>query len=326
MAGGYNCVVLLGPTAVGKTALGVQIARHYGWDIISADSRQVYKGLDLGSGKDLADYTLHETLPDGSVRDVQIPYHLIDVTTLDDEYNVFSFQRDFYALFRSCAARHAMPFVVGGTGMYLDAIIRGYNFVPVPENAGLRQQLAGKSMEELGALLLALRPNLHNKSDLRDRERLIRAIEIQTFMQGEAYRQQRVQEPLRPEVQAFVLGTTIPRDILRENIARRLKERMDAGMVDEVRSLHDAGYSWERLEKLGLEYRFVSEYLEGKIGSVEDLSGQLCHAICQFAKRQETWFRGMERKGVIIHWLPPVTDRETRYDAALRLIDRALEP
>ena len=319
MDGDYNCVVLLGPTAVGKTALGVRIARHYGWDIISADSRQVYKGLDLGSGKDIADYTLHEQLPDGTVQAVQVPFHLIDVTTLAEEYNVFNFQQDFYSLFRSFSTQGKMPFVVGGTGMYLDAIVRGYNFVPVPENTALRAQLAEKSLQELGEMLLALRPNLHNKSDLTDRDRLLRAIEIQTFMQG-------AELPDRPAVRAFVIGTTIPRELLRKNIAVRLKERIDAGMIEEVQGLHDAGYSWERLEKLGLEYRFVSEYLEGKIGSREDLFEQLYQAICHFAKRQETWFRGMERKGVTIHWLPSVADRTARYDASLQLIDCALTP
>ncbi len=311
----YNTVILLGPTAVGKTVLGVRIASHCGWDIISADCRQVYRGLDIGSGKDLADY---------SVQSKQVPYHLIDIVTLEQEYNVFNFQQDFYALFDEFSQKHKMPFVVGGTGMYLDSIVRGYEFVPVPENASLRSDLAGKSLAELGEMLLSLKPDLHNKSDLLDRERTVRAIEIQLFMQSDAYKSQCefYQKQQKPKVNAIVLGTTLPREILRARISKRLRERFEQGMIAEVEQLHQDGYSWERLEKLGLEYRYISEYLEGKIKTEEELFAQLNHAIQQFAKRQETWFRGMERKGVVIHWLPPVEDIEAKYEAALALLRR----
>ncbi|MDD7013860.1 MAG: tRNA (adenosine(37)-N6)-dimethylallyltransferase MiaA [Treponema sp.] len=308
-----NCVVLLGPTAAGKTSLGVEIASYFNWDIISADSRQTYKGLDLGSGKDIEEYTLKVPSEDGSFETRKIPYHLIDVTTLDNEYNVFNFQSDFYKLFRKFESEGKMAFVVGGTGMYVDSIVRGYDFVPVPENPSLRKELAEKSLEELDEMLLKLKPSLHNKSDLLIRERVVRAIEIESFMQSPECVQLRKELPERPAIKPFVIGSTLPRDILRENIKKRLDERLKKGMIEEVENLHNSGVSWERLEKLGLEYRFISLYLENKIASKDEMTEQLYHAICQFAKRQETWFRGMEKKGVEIHWLPLNADRKARF-------------
>lgn len=308
----YNCIVLLGPTAVGKTSLAVRIASHYGWDIISADSRQVYKGLDLGSGKDLSEYT-----------DAGVRCHLLDVATLQSEYNVFNFQQAFYSLFDEFSACGKMPFVCGGTGMYVDSVVRGYSFVDVPRNELLRKELSVKSLEELGSLLLSLRPNLHNRTDLLDRERTLRAIEIETFMQSQEGKALAEADRAKRKVKAFVLGLTMPRENLRQNIKIRLKERFDLGMIDEVRQLHERdGYSWERLEKLGLEYRFISQFLEGKIASFEELFETLYHAICQFAKRQETWFRGMERKGVDIHWLSRDGSKDAAYSQALDLIEK----
>ena len=302
----YNAVVLLGPTAVGKTSLGVSIADSFNWEIISADSRQVYKGLDLGSGKDLEEYTIGEKT---------IPHHLIDVTTLDEEYNVFKYQSDFYELFDSFCNVGKIPFIVGGTGMYVDSIVRNYYFIPVPENQELRKELESKSLEELDEMLLKLKPDLHNKSDLVLRERVVRAIEIQLYMNNA--------KPVERErkVNAFIIGTTLPREILRQNITVRLKERFEKGMIEEVDGLHKSGYSWERLEKLGLEYRYISLYLERKINSKEELFTSLNHAIHQFAKRQETWFRGMEKKGTVIHWLPSVSDKEAKYNAAIELLE-----
>lgn len=314
--GPYNAVVLLGPTAVGKTAIGVRIAARYGWDIISADSRQVYTGLDIGSGKDLAEYTYEGQ---------QIPYHLIDILTLDGEYSVYDFQRDFYALFDSMRSQGKVPFMVGGTGMYVDSVVRGYELVEVPENRSLRARLESMSLEELAAELRRIKPCLHNTSDLEDRERAIHAIEIQTYMQSEEYRALKAQsgtEAERHGVKPFVLGTSLPREKLRANITRRLAERLDGGMIEEVEGLHRQGYSWERLERLGLEYRFVSEYLEGKIAGREELFEQLEHAIHRFAKRQETWFRGMERKGVSIHWLPELEDKDARASVAIDMLER----
>ena len=315
-----NCLVLLGPTAVGKTALGVKIARKYGLEIISADSRQVYEGLDIGSGKDLKDYSFDETASDGSVTHVEIPYHLIDVATLDMEFNVFDFQTAFYDIFRKNQEGGKLTFVVGGTGMYLDSVIRGYDFVPVPENPELRSELESKSLDELGRMLLELKPDLHNRTDLEEKSRCIRGIEIALFNRSPECAQYKKDHP-RPEIVPFVLGTTLERPQQWANVEKRLLERMDEGMVDEIQGLHDRGYSWERLEKLGLEYRYVSFYLEGKIPVKEDMIRELKHEITQFAKRQETWFRGMERKGVKINWLPKDKDLEARFSAAVKLID-----
>lgn len=315
----YNCVILLGPTAVGKTALGVRVAREKGWEIISADSRQVYRGLDIGSGKDLSDYTITETDKDGKSVQIKIPYHMIDIATLDGEFNVFDFQQEFYRLFRMMEEKYSVPFVVGGTGMYLDSVIRSYDFVPVPENRELREELEKKSLEELDLILMELKPDLHNKSDLLLRDRVLRAIEIAVFMKSPECEEMRAKLEPRPEINPLVIGTTLDRDQMHRNIKIRLEQRLEQGMVDEVRNLHEDGVSWERLEKLGLEYRFVSEYLEGKM-EYELMRERLYHAICQFAKRQETWFRGMEKKGVKINWLPRENDKETKYEACLNLL------
>lgn len=308
----YNCVVLLGPTAVGKTAIGVRLAVALKGEIISADSRQVYKGLDIGSGKDLADYVL-----DGK----QIPYHLIDVADLSQEYSVFLYQKDFYKTFSGLQERGVMPVVVGGSGMYVDAVVRGYDLVPVPENKELRAELEKKSLEDLGKMLLALKGgSLHVPRDLLERERVVKAIEIESFVQSPECEAFKKSLPSRPDIRPIILGTTLPRDRLRSNIARRLDQRLDEGMIEEVKGLHDAGASWERLEKLGLEYRFVSEFLQGKYSSQKEMRDLLCTAICQFAKRQETWFRGMEKKGVKINWLPLDGSVEEKVKAAMEII------
>jgi tRNA dimethylallyltransferase len=307
-----NCVVILGPTAVGKTDIGVQIALQRHGEIISADSRQVYIGLDIGSGKDIADYT-----SDG----ITVPYHLIDITDLSHEYNVFNYQQDFYRIFPELVYRGVLPVVVGGTGMYLDSVIRDYDLVPVPENKQLRAELEKKTLEELGALLLELKPELHTREDLFHRDRCIRAIEIAECMHGRNADGIRETMVLRPDIRPLIIGTTLERSVLRENISLRLKQRLDSGMIDEVRMLHENGASWERLETLGLEYKFVSEFLQGKIESVDMLYERLNVAIRQFAKRQETWFRGMEKKGVVINWLPPVLDKSARVSAALAYVD-----
>ena len=307
-----NCVVLLGPTAVGKTAIAVRLADKFGWDIISADSRQVYKGLDLGSGKDLSEY---------SINGRQIPYHLIDIATLDSEYNVFCFQQDFYRTFNSLKDQGKFAFVAGGTGMYLDSVVRGYDLLTVPENLEQKEELEKKSLEELGAMLLSLKPELHNKSDLAIKERVVKALQIELFKASPEGIKARSELLSRPKIEPLVLGTTLDRDELYRNIEIRLRQRIQEGMIEEVENLHKQ-FSWERLEKLGLEYRFVSFYLEGKISSKEEMEKQLCASIRHFAKRQETWFRGMERKGVKIHWLPRETSKEARYLAAVELIEK----
>ena len=309
----YNCVVVLGPTAVGKTSIGVQIAHKFGGEIISADSRQTYKGLDIGSGKDLCEYCV-----DGK----NIPYHLIDITDLSMEYNVFHYQQDFYKVFTDLLTRNVLPVIVGGTGMYLDAVVRNYDFVLVPENVELRKELEEKSLEELDEMLLSLKPDLHNKSDLLERDRVIRAIEIATCMNSPEADVIRSKMIARPDIRPLIIGTTFDRNLVRKNIEIRLKERLDNGLVEEVEGLHNSGFSWERLEKLGLEYRFCSLFLQGKIKSKDELFEKLNIAIRQFAKRQETWFRGMEAKGVEINWLPAVQDKNVRISAALSLVEK----
>lgn len=309
----YNCVIVLGPTAVGKTSIGVQIAYKFGGEIISADSRQTYKGLDIGSGKDLCEYCV-----DGK----DIPYHLIDITDLSFEYNVFHYQQDFYKAFNDITSRNVLPVIVGGTGMYLDAIVRDYDFVLVPENVELRKQLEDKSLEELGEMLLSLKPELHNKSDLLERDRVLRAIEIATCMNSPQADEIRKQMIARPDIRPLIIGTTFDRNLVRQNIEIRLRERLDNGLIEEVSNLHEQGASWERLEKLGLEYRYCSLFLEGKLASKDELFEKLNIAIRQFAKRQETWFRGMEAKGVEINWLPAVQDKNVRISAALSLVEK----
>lgn len=329
----YNCVVVLGPTAVGKTALAVRIADKLGGEIISADSRQVYRGLDIGSGKDICEYTLHN--PERT-----IPYHLIDVVSLPDEYSVFNYQKGFYSVFPEIISRGKLPVVCGGTGMYLDAIVRGYSFIDVPCNAKLRTSLVGKTDAELAEILIKLKGNkLHNTTDLLEHHRLLRAIEIETFMQehgkisgtsvadadpevatdSEAaakesnsaessdtldFEATSASVPARPDIRPFIIGTTFPRDMLRAGINRRMTSRFKDGMIAEVERIHNDGIEWERLERLGLEYKLIAWYLQGKIPTEEKLYEKLRISIGQFAKRQETWFRRMEKTGVKIHWLP----------------------
>ena len=304
----YNCIIILGPTAVGKTAIGVAVARAFNGEIISADSRQTYRHLDIGSGKDLADYAASE---EGAA----VPYHLIDITELPAEYNVYNYQQDFYKAFKDVTERGRLPVVVGGTGMYIDAIVRDYQLVILPENKKLHEELEATPLEVLAERLIKLQPDLHTKSDLLEKDRVIKALEIiEAKKQG--LDSTSVQ---RPDIRPFIIGTTLPRPQLWENISIRLRERLDNGMIEEVQSIHDSGISWERLEKLGLEYRFCSQFLQGQIASKEDLYEGLFVAIRQFAKRQETWFRMMEKKGVEIHWLD-AGSKEERIKQAKELV------
>ncbi len=288
VTGDYNALVVLGPTATGKTALGVCLARAFSGEIISADSRQVYRGLDLGSGKDLAEYG-------------EIPYHLIDITDLGSEYSVFDFQRDFAVAFNAVRSKGALPVIVGGTGMYLDSIIRGYSFEEVPENQALRKSLELLSVEELVSRLLAVKKEVHNRTDLVDRSRLIRAIEIAEYKRDD--QANRAERKSNLDFRPLILGVRVERRELRARIKSRLLSRIGEGMIEEVNGLHASGASWERLERLGLEYRITAEYLQGKIADRKQYTEELNQSIGQFAKRQETWFRGMERKGVQINWI-----------------------
>ena len=303
----YNCVVILGPTAVGKTSIGVGVAHALDGEIISADSRQTYRMLDIGSGKDLSEYTV-----DGK----PVPYHLIDIISLPDEYTVYNYQQDFYKVFRDIIKRKKLPVVVGGTGMYLDSIVRDYQLVNLPENPELHAQLEATPLEELAQRLLAEQPELHVMADLQEKERVIKALEI---IEAKKLGYDTTSSA-RPEIKPFIIGTTLPRPVMWENISRRLRERLNGGMLDEVQKIHQSGITWERLEKLGLEYRYCSLFLQGKFESREIMEEKLFIAIRQFAKRQETWFRMMEKKGVEIHWLTQTASKEERIAEALKMI------
>jgi tRNA dimethylallyltransferase len=282
-----DTLILLGATATGKTHLGVQLAHELGGEIISADSRQVYRGLDIGSGKDLDEY---------SIDDDPIPYHLIDCSDLSEEYNVFEFQRRAFEAHGEITQRGYVPIIVGGTGLYMNSLLQDHLMPDVPKNAILRNELSSMSHENLVAHLAKLKGELHNTTDTLDPERLIRAIEIEEFTQDNP------PQPT-PKIHPFIIGIQVPRSILHERITLRLKERMNNGMIEEVEGLLANGATPERLSALGLEYRFVTELLTGNIKNKNDLFQKLLPAIKNFAKRQETWFRRMEKKGVKIHWI-----------------------
>ncbi len=281
-------ITILGPTASGKTRLAVALAAEYGGEIISADSRQVFRGMDIGSGKDLHEY--------GAV-----PYHLIDIRNAGEEFNVFAFQRLFFEAFFDITARGAVPILCGGSGMYLDAVLRGYRLVEVPVDEALRGELADRSDEELVQILRQLKPELHNSTDLHDRQRTVRAIEI---ARGTAHAAE--VEPF-PRIEGTVIGIHWERHELRRRIALRLEERLANGMIEEVAALHTAGVPWERLDYYGLEYRYVGAFLRGELTRTE-LFVRLNSAIGDFAKRQGNWFRRMERHGILINWVEGAAD------------------
>lgn len=278
----YNLLVVLGPTASGKTSLAVRLARALGGEIISADSRQVFRGMDIGTGKDLEEYG-------------DTPYHLIDILEPGADFNVFEFQRRFSVVFEDIRNRGKLPVLAGGTGMYLDSVLSGYRMSDVPENQLLRAELEGRSMECLADRLKKSNPRLHNTTDLLDRNRLVRAIEIAEY-EGENTLS------ALPEIRAVVFGIRWDRELLRQRITKRLKERLEKGMIEEVARLHGDGVPFETLDYYGLEYRFVAGYLKGEINR-NDMFQKLNSAIHDFAKRQETWFRRMERNGIMINWV-----------------------
>lgn len=283
-----KALVVAGPTASGKTALGVELASLLNGEILSADSRQVYRGLDIGSGKDLAEYVYQGRA---------VPYHLIDIADLSMEFSVFHYQQVFYQAFEEVCRRNKLPVIVGGTGLYLEAALSKYQLVPVPKNLELREELVHLDMGALAQRLRAAKPGLHDETDLVDRERTIRAIEIAEYKAASP-------PPPAPDIAPLLLVIMHSPDLLRGRIALRLHDRMEHGLIEEVEGLHRQGVSWERLEQLGLEYRFVAQYLQGTIRNRNDLFQKLNGAISQFAKRQRTWFRGMERRGFTVHWLP----------------------
>lgn len=291
-----NLIVVLGPTASGKTALGVKLAEKFNGEIISADSRQVYKGMDIGSGKDLEEYG-------------DIPYHLIDIVEPGYEFNVFEFQKQFCETFSAIEQRQHLPLLVGGTGLYLESVLKQYQFTEVPANPTLREELATQTDQALTRRLKALNPNLHNTTDLLERDRLVRAIEI-----AEAETKSQKASIELPALNPLVFGIKWERSTLKTRITERLKQRMDNGLIKEVERLHQQGVSWESLHFYGLEYRFVASYLKGEVNR-NDMFQRLNSAIHNFSKQQEKWFRRMERKGTTIHWL------EGRSDPYLQAIE-----
>ncbi len=280
----YNLLVILGVTAGGKTGLAVKVATRFAGEIISADSRQVYRGMDLGTGKDLPEYG-------------DVPYHLIDIAEPGTEYNVFQFQRDCFETIESIWQRQKLPIICGGTGMYLDAVLSRYRLVAVSKNQPLRDKLELFSDNALRQELLQLKPEQHNQTNLEERDRLIRAIEIAV---GELDATKDL--PPSPAMSPLIFGIRWPREVLRRRIAARLRQRFEAGMIEEVQRLHASGVPWEKLEFYGLEYRLIAQYLQGELNQ-NDMVQKLRSAIGQFAKRQETFFRRMEKRGVKILWL-----------------------
>ena len=283
-----NLVVILGPTASGKTELAARLAWDLHGEIISADSRQVYRGMDIGTGKDLNQYIINAQ---------KIQYHMIDVVDPESEFNLFEFQKGFYKIFSRIQNNSNLPILTGGTGLYLQAVLSGYEMPDATPDQELRKELDQKTIDELKAILFTFKPHLHNKTDLEDKQRLIRVIEIERARNNKNSKQDQ-----RPAIDAAVFGISWERSILRQRITSRLEERLKQGMIEEVESLHAAGLSWSRLDSFGLEYRYVSQYLQNRF-SFDEMKSKLNTAIHQFAKRQETWFRRMERNGIAIKWI-----------------------
>ena len=300
-----DLITILGPTASGKTPLAAALADRLGTEIISGDSRQVYRRMDLGTGKDLVDYT---------VEGRQVPYHLIDIVEPGYKYNVFEYQRDFLKAYQEITAKNKLPILCGGTGMYIESVLKGYRLLPVPENPELRASLEGKSLEELTGILEGYK-KLHNSTDVDTAKRAIRAIEIEEY-----YKQQPAEYREFPSLKSLIIGVDIDRELRREKITRRLKQRLDGGMVEEVRGLLAEGIDPENLIYYGLEYKFLTQYAIGEL-TFDEMFHQLETAIHQFAKRQMTWFRGMERRGFTIHWLDATLPMEEKIEHITNLIN-----
>lgn len=300
----YELITIIGPTASGKTAFAAALAARLDTEIISGDSRQVYRSMDIGTGKDLADYVV-----DGK----QIPYHLIDICNPGDKYNVFEYQHDFHKAFEEIRKKGKLPILCGGTGMYIESVLRGFKLLDVPQNPALRESLKGKSLAELEQILASYKV-LHNKTDVDSAQRAIRAIEIEEFYKTEAP-DKREYAPIN----SLIIGVDIDRELRREKISRRLRARLDEGMVDEVRAILATGVKPGDLIYYGLEYKFLTLYIIGQL-TYDEMVSQLEIAIHQFAKRQMTWFRGMERRGLHIHWLDATLPTDEKINNVLAFI------
>ena len=309
-------ITILGPTASGKTPVAARLAAEIGGEIISADSRQVYRRMDIGTGKDLVDYVVRNQ-ESGVSR--QISYHLIDIREPGTKYNLFEYQQDFFDAYEAIQSRGAIPILCGGTGLYIEAVLKGYHLSPVPQNQALRDSLEGKSLAELTQMLTDLKAktgsNMHNTTDVDSCQRAIRAIEIETY---------NIEHPTPrrelPPVDSIIIGIDIDRELRREKITRRLKARLEEGMVEEVKALLDEGIPADDLIYYGLEYKFVTEYLTGKI-TYDEMFTRLEIAIHQFAKRQMTWFRGMERRGFQIHWIDATLPMEEKVSQIIQIVN-----
>ena len=302
----YDLIAILGPTASGKTPFAAALACEFNTEIISADSRQLYRGMDLGTGKDLDDYT---------VNGKQIPYHLIDIAEPGYKYNVFEYQQDFLKAYDDIRKRGKLPILCGGTGMYLESVLKGYKLIPVPENPELRQKLANKTLGELTEILGTYK-TLHNNTDVDTSKRAIRAIEIEEYYVAHEKEQREF-----PKIKSLIIGLDIDRELRREKISRRLKQRIADGMIEEVKGLLEKGVPAADLIYYGLEYKFLTLYATGEIGYDEMYNG-LETAIHQFAKRQMTWFRGMERRGFDIYWINASSPMEDKIQEAKALFNR----
>lgn len=298
-------ITILGPTASGKTTFAAHLADNLHSEIISADSRQIYKSMDIGTGKDLSDYVINDRI---------IPYHLIDIAAPGYKYNLFEYQRDFLNAYNDIASRNLLPILCGGTGLYIESVLKGYRMTPVPENTELRNELAEKSLEELTDILKQYK-TLHNTTDVDTCKRAIRAIEIQRY-----YKEHHVDERTFPQFKSLIIGIDIDRELRREKISIRLKKRLEEGMIDEVKGLLKSGISPEDLIYYGLEYKYLTLYITGQL-NYEDMFTQLEIAIHQFAKRQMTWFRGMERRGFTIHWMDAGMPTEKKIELTKDLLD-----
>ena len=304
----FNLLAILGPTASGKTALAAQLAARLNSEVISADSRQVYRGMDIGTGKDMADFT---------VNGEKVPVHLIDIADAGYQYNVYEYQRDFLRVWNDLQRRGKFPVLCGGSGLYLEAVLDNYRLIQVPVNEDLRMELEGKSLEELTAILRDLKPKMHNVTDIDTERRAVRAIEIEQY-----YISHPEKDAPMPELHSLVVGVKFDRYSRRKRITERLHQRLDGGMVDEVRHLLESGLSPEDIMYYGLEYKFVTLYLTGEL-LYDDMVGKLNTAIHQFAKRQMTWFRRMERQGTQIHWLDGYMPVEEKIGRVMDLLFRS---
>lgn len=304
-------ITILGPTASGKTSIAAALASRIGGEILSADSRQVYRRMDIGTGKDLADY---------EVGGKHIPYHLIDIAEPGYKYNLFEYQRDFHTAYDDITSRGRTPVLCGGTGLYIEAVLNGYALSPVPQNQKLRDSLSAKSLDELTAMLKALKEqtgsNMHNRSDVDTVQRAIRAIEIETYNL-----QHPTPEREMPGISSLVIGVDVDRETRRRRISDRLEARLHEGMIDEVKGLLAEGVSAESLMYYGLEYKFVTEYVTGKT-TYNDMLSRLEIAIHQFAKRQMTWFRGMERRGIHINWIDASLPMDDKVELIMELNEK----